>query len=168
MLDLPEPTTAAEVMERARAVQARRGPAKVINRVAEVRRLKQEREEAERERISKETLPKVMARYREVPVVGMVYRPKDRHTMKGLICAFAEARGYTYSDMIGPFRGRAVVEARHDLIAVLKREFPTASLPMIGRAMNRDHTSILHALRKRGFYSERSDAKANDDHKEAA
>lgn len=54
----------------------------------------------------------------------------------------------------GPRRNRYIVAARFEAILRIHRELPHMSLPQIGRVFNRDHTSILHAIRKYGAQAE--------------
>lgn len=59
--------------------------------------------------------------------------------------------GVTYAAVMSKARNRHVVAARTEAIWALKEWRPSLSLPRIGRLMGgRDHTTILHALRKRG------------------
>jgi hypothetical protein len=59
-------------------------------------------------------------------------------------------------DLSGPRRSSHVVKARHEAIALVYTHCPHLSLPAIGRWFQRDHTTILHALRKAGCYERRS------------
>jgi hypothetical protein len=49
-------------------------------------------------------------------------------------------------DLTGARRTNDVVRVRHAVIYVLRHRY-NMSLPQIGRRMNRDHSSIMHALR---------------------
>lgn len=48
----------------------------------------------------------------------------------------------------GPSRCSEAVEARHRAIVLVHQARPDLSLPAMGRIFNRDHTSILYAIRK--------------------
>ncbi len=61
-------------------------------------------------------------------------------------------------EIAGPRRGKRIVRIRHEAIALVYQHCPQLSLPAIGRWFQRDHTTILHALRKMGVY-EGSDAR---------
>ncbi|MBX3751922.1 MAG: hypothetical protein KF897_17725, partial [Opitutaceae bacterium] len=50
----------------------------------------------------------------------------------------------------GASRTRHVVEARFEAIRLVRAARPDLSLPAIGRLFNRDHTTILHALKRAG------------------
>lgn len=54
--------------------------------------------------------------------------------------------------IVGPFRNKRIVAIRHEAIALAHLRRPDLSLQQLGRAFDRDHTSILHALRKTEAY----------------
>lgn len=58
--------------------------------------------------------------------------------------------GVTYGDIVGPSRTHRIVEARHLVIWEIKTVVkPEISYPELGRLFGgRDHTSILHSVRK--------------------
>jgi chromosomal replication initiation ATPase DnaA len=53
----------------------------------------------------------------------------------------------TREDLVGPSRQRKYVMPRW-LAMSLARELGRKSLPQIGRAFNRDHTTVIHAIRR--------------------
>lgn len=63
-------------------------------------------------------------------------------------------RGVRSSDMTGPCRTRDVVAARDDAIALIWTHCRAMSLPTVGRMFGRDHTTVLHSLRKRGLHGD--------------
>lgn len=67
-----------------------------------------------------------------------------------IISRVGAAHGYTLAQIIGPRLEKKLVQARFDAIKAVADGRPDMSLPQIGRVFNRDHTSILHALNKRG------------------
>lgn len=67
---------------------------------------------------------------------------------KVIISLVAAKHGVTAADIVGPSRTRKIVAARHEAIGVVYTHCRQVSLPAIGRLFNRDHTTILHALRK--------------------
>lgn len=78
-------------------------------------------------------------------VLGKPPRP----SMTAIINAVLEKHeGITIKDIRAPGRMKKVVAARHEAIAAIRRIRPDLSLPAIGRFFNRDHTTILSALRK--------------------
>lgn len=69
---------------------------------------------------------------------------------RDIISRVAAAHGYTLAQIIGPRLEKKLVHARFDAVKAVAEGRPDMSLPQIGRVFNRDHTSILHALNKRG------------------
>ena len=69
-----------------------------------------------------------------------------------LIGRVAAFHGFTTEQMIQQCRKRDRVAARADCIAAVKSSRPHLSLPQLGKIFGgRDHTTILHYLRKRGL-----------------
>ena len=64
----------------------------------------------------------------------------------GIIKIVCEHRGVDIEDMLSPKRTAMVAHARQEAMALLS-ELLKWSLPQIGEAFNRDHTTILHGLR---------------------
>ena len=79
--------------------------------------------------------------------------PLDR-----IIAEVAMATGVKRSEIMGGSRVRHIVSARH-LAMWRARNETDMSLPAIGRVFRRDHTSILHAIRRMDGIME---GKAND------
>lgn len=65
-----------------------------------------------------------------------------------IIAAVARAHGVTVGDMKGPRRWITFVNARHHAVALIVRMRPDLSLPLIGKILNRDHTTIINARRR--------------------
>ena len=74
----------------------------------------------------------------------------DRQSAKDIIMKSLEDFPHvSYGQVMGATRSLTVVEARHTCIFALHRARPDLSLPQIGRIFGgRDHTSIMHAIRK--------------------
>lgn len=78
-------------------------------------------------------------------VITAKYGSEDaRH----IIMEVAIAHGVSYEDILGRSRARHLVAARHEAIYEVRKRRPHLSLPQIGRIFKRDHTTILHALRR--------------------
>jgi len=78
-------------------------------------------------------------------VLGKPAKP----TMTAIVNAVLERHeGISIKDVRSPGRKKKIVMARHEAIAAIRRIRPDLSLPAIGRFFNRDHTTILHAIRK--------------------
>lgn len=57
----------------------------------------------------------------------------------------ANAHGISVGDMKGPRRWITFVNARHHAVSTLMRLRPDLSLPLIGKLINRDHTTVINA-----------------------
>lgn len=76
--------------------------------------------------------------------INMLDLPSPRFLIR-----FAALRsGVRYGDVIGSTRAKEVVAARHEAIGLIWTHCRQMSLPSVGRLFDRDHTTILHALRK--------------------
>jgi chromosomal replication initiation ATPase DnaA len=62
------------------------------------------------------------------------------------VAEIAKDYGYTIHDILGPRRNKALVAVRVECIKTFRDR--GLSTPQIGRIMNRDHTTICHALNK--------------------
>lgn len=67
----------------------------------------------------------------------------------------ARKHGVSVDDLRSDVRKREIVAAKHDAIVDLHLKRPDFSLSQIGSEMNKDHTTVLHALRKRNVPSKR-------------
>ena len=85
-----------------------------------------------------------MSRVRDIIDV----RRTPRMERMELIASVAERNGASVSEVLSRRRDRRIVKARHAAILAVRERFDGDSLPMIGRLFNRDHTSILHVVRK--------------------
>nr|WP_232629114.1 helix-turn-helix domain-containing protein [Methylobacterium sp. Leaf118] len=69
--------------------------------------------------------------------------------IKAVIAEVASAFDVSYAEVVGPRRSARIVAARWACIDAVHRLKPLMSLPEIGRRFgDRDHTTILHAIRK--------------------
>lgn len=75
-----------------------------------------------------------------------------RRDANWIIAAIAESHNLTKADIINQDRRRPVVRARHEAIAAVHKAHPNWSYPLLGRIFERDHTTILHALKCQGAY----------------
>jgi hypothetical protein len=67
---------------------------------------------------------------------------------KTVLRLVALKHGLDVAELSGPVRSRPVVAARHEAVGLVYTHCRYISLPAIGRIFNRDHTTILHTLRK--------------------
>lgn len=71
-----------------------------------------------------------------------------REARRHIIRTVAKSYGLTLDDILGECRDREVAWPRFACIAAVHAAFPDDSTPMLGRLFCRDHTTILHALRR--------------------
>lgn len=67
-------------------------------------------------------------------------------TVHEVLRRVCEAEGVTMADMLSARRHREIARPRQ-MAMYLAREMTLATLPMIGRVMRRDHTTVLHGVR---------------------
>lgn len=65
-----------------------------------------------------------------------------------LVAQIARTHGLTAADLIGPSKVRSVCIVRWRAMKALRDK--GRSLSSIGRILNRDHTTVLHGLRRAG------------------
>ena len=134
-----------EVKEQARQIAA--SQLKMERRQAELARIKAERERLreeakKRELAEQQRIADILSRYRCIEIYG-------RKDAKNIITAIASEYGFTYAEIIGPGKHQPLVKVRHACIRAVADERPDWSLPKIGREFGgRDHSSIIHALKK--------------------
>lgn len=95
----------------------------------------------------------VAAHVREAQLLdeGIPLEPLEPHVPAiDIIKDTALAYGLSVAIIRGPSRSRHVVIARHEAMARVHVARPDLSLPALGRIFNRDHTTLLFALRKLG------------------
>ena len=75
---------------------------------------------------------------------------ENRRTVKEIVLGtLNEFPRVSYAQVVGASRTHSVVEARHTCIYAVHRARPDLSLTQIGKLFGgRDHTSILHCIRK--------------------
>lgn len=101
-------------------------------------------QEKERRKMEPEAIAPVQE---EKPAV----KPEPQ-TVRQIIAAVAKEHGLTHDDVVGKSRNVNIVAARHEAIEAVHRARPKLSLNGIARYFgNRHHTTILHALKKRGI-----------------
>lgn len=96
------------------------------------------KESAERE---KREVEATIAKYKTHDIIGC--RPAARE----IIMRVAKWRGVQFTAILGTQRTRHIVAARFEAIRAVADARPDLSLPQLGRIFNRDHTSIIHALK---------------------
>ncbi len=87
------------------------------------------------------------------PAFVMVIGARSPRTpLHHIIDLVARMHGCTFDAVMSRSRRRYHVVARHAAICAARQSRPGLSLPSLGKLFGgRDHTTILHAMRKRGF-----------------
>lgn len=70
-----------------------------------------------------------------------------------LVAQVAAWHGLTPADILGLSRTLAVIEARHDAIAAVCLSRPDMPYTVVARVFERDHSSIIHAVKRRGCWA---------------
>lgn len=83
-----------------------------------------------------------VALYREVPV-----RTDGRVTVRDVLLSVCDREGIPVKEMLSKSRIRRLADVRQEIMYLAACLTP-ASLPTIGHALHRDHTSVLHGIRK--------------------
>lgn len=100
------------------------------------------RPDAEKEQAHREAVAAILAQYQMLDVI------EAKVSARKLMRVVAEGYGVTDLDLMGPRRDRFIVRVRHEAIRAVADARPDMTLPQIGKVFNRDHTSVIHALRK--------------------
>lgn len=67
---------------------------------------------------------------------------------KAIISNVARDYGFAVADILGKERGLRLCKARFAAVLAVKQAFPDYSTPRLGRLFKRDHSTIIHALRR--------------------
>lgn len=104
-----------------------------------------------------EGLPETVVPFaRKDPPIPPMFNHRGRICPHHIIGTMARDFGVTVAEITGPRRGGKVLKARHAVIVAVYQARPDLTLPALGRMFNRDHTTILSALRKAGVYEART------------
>lgn len=153
MPSLPEPTTRADMIARKAMADAR------MYAAAERHQTQKRAREAEEARSQAEARAELTTRIErtladakaqtDAAVYSVLDPEKVARSPRRIIARVAENHGISAADITGPSRKAAIVHARWEAIAAVAAEHRRLTLPALGRIFgDRDHTSILHALRK--------------------
>jgi len=66
---------------------------------------------------------------------------------RNIVAKVAERHGITVEDMYGKSRKSAFAVARWEAVDLVSKANPTWTLHQLGHFFNRDHTTIIHALK---------------------
>ncbi|MGA0595635.1 helix-turn-helix domain-containing protein [Enterovirga sp. CN4-39] len=76
--------------------------------------------------------------------------PAPLEPPRRIIARVARRYGVTPEAILGTSHSARIVAIRWEAIRLVRRAHPHRSLPWIGQQFNRDHSTIMHALRKMG------------------
>lgn len=139
-----EPAPIVRTIQQIRAEKRREAEAA---RKREIEAWRKKLEEDKQRRIDELRASAAVDAYRCITVRGM---PEVKVPAKEIIAKVAAMHNMTAAEILSNRRHRPVVEARHDAIKAVADARPDLSLPQIGRIFGKDHTSIIHALNRRG------------------
>lgn len=77
---------------------------------------------------------------------------ENKQPVIDIIRVVATRHGVSVADIKGATRVFHIVAARQEAMVLVYKLRPDLSLPAIGRIFDRDHTTVLHAVRKLGAY----------------
>lgn len=112
----------------------------VVRDIVQIREEKK-REAEERRKASIAAMEEIVGKYRTREWLG-------RMTPRRVIEKIAKEHGVSLGLIIGQRRAKEIVAIRDKAVRAVAERFPEMSLPDIGRAFKRDHTTIIHSLRK--------------------
>lgn len=69
-------------------------------------------------------------------------------TPKDFAARLAARHGFLWDEIISDGRGQPLVRVRHAVILAVIEAYPALSYPKVGHLFRRDHSSILHVVRK--------------------
>jgi hypothetical protein len=92
---------------------------------------------------------------------GIQFKKNRRALVRTIIRAVCDHYKLSLTDMLSRRKTKGVIRPRQVAI-YLAKELTLASLPEIGRVFDRDHTTILHAVRAIPVYAENDPKLAED------
>lgn len=137
ILEAPKPVSIDEIRARKRREAAEQ------RRQEEIERIGRQEFEAKEQR-KREAVQKI----EDAIEFWRVHGEGERRPARTILKEVCERRGFGVLDILGPSRRDAVCRVRDEAIRAVANGRPDLSLPAIGRIFKRDHTSILHSLRK--------------------
>lgn len=138
---------AQSIIQRYAEVRARLwGRPEIVNVHVQNKALDRDREKKEADIAARrEALDRALAKADAGrPDTGLSTRPGHREIIEHV----AHSYGVTVEAIMSKSRMDKIAEARHAAIRAVANSRPDWSLTMIGKVFGRDHTTILHSLRK--------------------
>ena len=81
----------------------------------------------------------------------IAYREGHKISPKAIIAVVAKEHGVTSLAILGDCRTRKIVDIRFAAVRAVHEAYPHKGYKELGRIFNRDHSSLLHAMRKMGI-----------------
>lgn len=104
-------------------------------------RAEKKREAEQQRKAAQAAMDDIIGKYRTREWLGRV-------TPRRVIENIAKEHGVSLGLIIGQRRAKEIVAIRDKAVRAVAEQFPEMSLPDIGKAFKRDHTTIIHSLRK--------------------
>jgi chromosomal replication initiation ATPase DnaA len=80
------------------------------------------------------------------------FEDSEPQTTKRIVAMISRRHNIPVADILSPSRLATHVAARQEAMAAIYLRMPELSLPRIARVFNRDHTTVLHAIKKLGVW----------------
>ena len=141
----PKPTDGPVLLEAKR--EAKKVAEKILADAAKEAEAMIERAKIEADRI----VANAVDRASEI-VSASLQREAVRRLAIDIIRDVARKHGISVETIKSSTRTKHIVEARHEAMALVYTLRPDLSLPQIGKIFERDHTTILYAVRKAKVY----------------
>ncbi|KFB10354.1 Chromosomal replication initiator protein DnaA [Nitratireductor basaltis] len=132
-----------KLAETARKFEMERRVAEEAAQISRILKARVEEEGGSLKDLSKNQIRSRRAFIRRELAEGNMFEP-----VKNIIQRVAEEHGLCIGDLVGRSRCRKLVAVRQKAIREVHQTRPDLSYVQIGRAFNRDHTTVLHAIRK--------------------
>lgn len=84
------------------------------------------------------------------PLSPIRYHTPSPFSADEIVARIAAKHKLTKADIFGQSRIIPITEARHEAMVEVAKAFPRWSYPRLGRFFNRDHTTVMHAVKKHG------------------
>jgi chromosomal replication initiation ATPase DnaA len=80
------------------------------------------------------------------------FEDSEPPTTKRIVAMISRRHNIPVADILSPSRLASHVAARQEAMAAIYLRMPELSLPRIARVFSRDHTTVLHAIKKLGVW----------------
>lgn len=84
----------------------------------------------------------------EFRIIDLSHIEPERRPARAIIDLVSQAHGISYAEIMGRSRVNPIVAARQAAMFEVHKRRPDLTLPQLGKIFGKDHTTILHAIRK--------------------